>query len=369
MSNWFTAFRLESIGCRLRPTYKPIVEALEDRSLPATITFSQGGFAQAPTAWDAPQNWIGGNAPLPNDDVVIPVTDICDNWGNHTVNSIEVDGTFNNHNTLSTSSTNVVAILTNSGILFGGVVSNSGFINLRNNSRLQGFVTNNGVMLLGLAAATETGSLTNNGTIDFVDAVSTLNFSGSFTQTMNGTLVMYVANGVCSQLNVQQGAGAPLGGDATLAGTLTITGNAANRADVYAPITWVTSNGTLGPGMWTLGKYTFSSTYKAGGLALSVDDPIVWGVPPNVQSGQPFYAQLSWVSDIFAPGLTAQDYSVTIDWGNGTRSSADVENGPGDYVIWGGTTYASPGTYTVTIYLTDVVSNQTFVSQLQYTVY
>jgi hypothetical protein len=56
------------------------------------------------------------------------------------------------------------------------------------------------------------------------------------------------------------------------------------------------------------------------------------------------------------PKSTAAEYSATIDWGDGSPTTAGVPNGPmgGPFTVNGTHTYAEDGTYKVTVVITDI---------------
>ena len=53
------------------------------------------------------------------------------------------------------------------------------------------------------------------------------------------------------------------------------------------------------------------------------------------------------------PNGIASDYTITIQWGDGTASVLHALNGQGGFVVTTYHTYVSPGTYLVTALATD----------------
>ena len=77
------------------------------------------------------------------------------------------------------------------------------------------------------------------------------------------------------------------------------------------------------------------------------------GTLVSAVAGKAFNGQVASLTD-GNPEATVSDYAVTINWGDGTPSSAGtVTTGPGGFVISGTHTYASVGTYATTISVAD----------------
>src|SRR5581483_9179987 len=66
-----------------------------------------------------------------------------------------------------------------------------------------------------------------------------------------------------------------------------------------------------------------------------------------------------WFCDSAAPGLTASDYTVTIDWGDGSSSSVTPSYDPdrGAYFVLLSHTYVGPRSTWITVTITDKFSN------------
>jgi hypothetical protein len=62
----------------------------------------------------------------------------------------------------------------------------------------------------------------------------------------------------------------------------------------------------------------------------------------------------------YNPTLSASDFTVSVDWGDGSAAdqTALVENGPnGSFVVTGGHSYQEVGAYTVTVKITSAAGN------------
>ena len=53
------------------------------------------------------------------------------------------------------------------------------------------------------------------------------------------------------------------------------------------------------------------------------------------------------------PSYTGDEYSATVDWGDGTQDVASVDGGGGVFTVQASHTYAEEGSYTATVTVTD----------------
>jgi PKD domain-containing protein len=74
--------------------------------------------------------------------------------------------------------------------------------------------------------------------------------------------------------------------------------------------------------------------------------------PLSATAGTPFNGQVATFTDA-DPNGTASDYSATINWGDGTTSAGTV-TGSGPFSVGGTHIYAAPGSYQVTVSISDV---------------
>jgi hypothetical protein len=86
-----------------------------------------------------------------------------------------------------------------------------------------------------------------------------------------------------------------------------------------------------------------------------VDAPLTaTAIPVSTAAGTQFSGPVATFTDANPDG-TVSEYSATIDWGDGsTTSAAAVTAGAGDFVVSGSHTYASAGTYQTTVTIDDV---------------
>jgi len=149
-------------------------------------------------------------------------------------------------------------------------------------------------------------------------------------------------------------------------------------ADFTATIAWgdgTTSPGTVtgSSGSFTVsgqhtyadeGSFTFTVTVTeigAGGATASssatatvteADQLAGSPVTFTTVSGSPFSGVVATFTDANTAN-TPGDFTATIDWGDGTTTAGIVSGGAGSFTVSGSHTYASAGSYPVTVTLTD----------------
>ena len=72
----------------------------------------------------------------------------------------------------------------------------------------------------------------------------------------------------------------------------------------------------------------------------------------TASSGAAFSGAVATFTDA-DPGGTASDYAATIDWGDGTATTAGAISGSGPFTVSGSHTYAAAGSFTVKVTITD----------------
>ncbi|HVX64855.1 MAG TPA: TIGR03118 family protein [Pirellulales bacterium] len=134
----------------------------------------------------------------------------------------------------------------------------------------------------------------------------------------------------------------------------------------------VTSGGTVTGGA---GDYTVSGTHTfadeatavvvtisdAGGSSATVNSPadiadadVLAGVGLTAggTEGQTFSGQLATFSDAYT-GALADDFSLSIDWGDGATTGGSISGSAGAFTVSGSHAYADEGSYTATIVMSD----------------
>ena len=105
------------------------------------------------------------------------------------------------------------------------------------------------------------------------------------------------------------------------------------------------------------------SSTPANAIDVKVSDVPLSATPAAVTAvaGIPFSGSVASFSD-GNPLASAADFSATINWGDGTPSSnATVTTGPGGFVVTGGHTYATIGSYPTSISIVDSGGSSTVV--------
>jgi hypothetical protein len=126
-------------------------------------------------------------------------------------------------------------------------------------------------------------------------------------------------------------------------GTFTVTGQHTYADEGSFPFT-VTVTET-GPG---------GATASAMGTATVTESDALSGTPVAVsaQEGVPFTGTVATFTDSNTANV-ASDFTATIDWGDGQTSAGTVSGGGGSFTVSGSHTYATNGSFTITVTLMD----------------
>ena len=150
------------------------------------------------------------------------------------------------------------------------------------------------------------------------------------------------------------------GDSTTTAGTVTSTG--AGGLLVSGTHTYAEENAAALPVTVSLTDAMDVTTSTANSTVLVADAPLV-GTPASFTATifAPFTGTVATFSDA-DPAGTASDYTATINWGDGTPTSAGVISGTGPFTVTGSHTYPSAGPKTVTVTINDVGGASTVVT-------
>jgi uncharacterized protein (TIGR03118 family) len=150
------------------------------------------------------------------------------------------------------------------------------------------------------------------------------------------------------------------GDSTTTAGTVTSTG--AGGLLVTGTHTYAEENAAALPVTVTLTDTADVTTAMANSTVLVADAPLT-GTPVTFAptTGTPFTGSVATFTDA-DPAGTASDYTATINWGDGSPTSAGVISGTGPFTVTGTHTYFVAGTKTVTVTINDVGGASTVVT-------
>jgi hypothetical protein len=240
---------------------------------------------------------------------------------------------------------------------------------------------------------TSTGAVTGSNGSFTVTGTHTYADEGSFTATVTvaddgtGTATSMVqSTATVAEADALTGTGTPVKateGQAftgTAVATFTNTNTGALASDFTATITWgdgSTSTGTVtgGNGSFTVsGSHTYAEegTFNIG-VTLVDDTPgtatatasttatvadaaltLTSFTPPSAIIGQPFSGVVATFKDA-NPNATLNDFTATITWGDGTVSTAIIQNnGNGTFSVIGSHTYTSQPTGVFSVAIKDV---------------
>jgi hypothetical protein len=126
-------------------------------------------------------------------------------------------------------------------------------------------------------------------------------------------------------------------------GSFTVSGQHTYSDEGSFPFTVTVTE--IGPGGATASSSATATVTEADQLAGS---PVTF----TTVSGSPFSGAVATFTDANTANV-AGDFTATIDWGDGTTTSGIASGGAGSFTVSGSHTYASAGSYPVTVTLTD----------------
>src|SRR5438128_4295067 len=121
-------------------------------------------------------------------------------------------------------------------------------------------------------------------------------------------------------------------------------------------VSHLTTFSPLGFAPLTTTKTADSSTMTAGGTdgyTITIHNPNAAGATLPATEGASFSGAVATFTDPDT-GATASEYAATIDWGDGSATTAGAISGsPASFSVSGAHTYVEEGTYSVTVTITD----------------
>jgi len=203
------------------------------------------------------------------------------------------------------------------------------------------------------------GSLANDGTV-FLGPAATLNVGGAYTQSHSAQLTFFIngspASGQFGKLAVT--------GNVTQDGVMNIAmpGPFATLGDEYLVMPYGSVTGSFAQVNGTAidANEMFKLDYRTTGLVLvvvptsSADAPVsVTGTAVSTVEGSQFSGVVATFTDPDA-AATSDEYTATINWGDGSsNSSGAITGASGSFAVSGTHTYAEEGSFTVTVTVTD----------------
>jgi hypothetical protein len=220
-------------------------------------------------------------------------------------------------------------------------VDNSQSLTINGSATIAGSLGQDAGSTLVVNGSATIDDLSSDGTIQFTNPAAALTVNGNFGLAGASVIQMSASDTSISSIVIC--------GQATLAGDLTVSlfgVKSPTAKQVYSPFTWYSGNtGTFNLTTWRIGDFAFWGTYTApqinngtpGGLTLTV------AIASITTSGNA-YEQIAgqapgeweWLYtfwDDSAPGLTINDYTFQLDWGDGNVSTWTAANPSSDMMI------------------------------------